>query len=250
MLSTVRNHLSGRHHHQPLRPIGHVLIELKKGSSSLITGMVPDYPSDFKHSVFKDKSGLGILFKVVDGHLEQTEIIRPELDSRTQNARAAFITYNISDSAYEYLKVYIDSFTARGYDKLYNGENEPRMGKGGGCSAFGVSFLELINAMQPEYDEFWTVKVDIPDRLMTQPTSPKKINLLKVLFSFNWAKKNEHSSSLMLYDPYLIYKWIKKKWNKENRRSSGDYKLKKINNAKGLEMECEKCEPQMPMFKI
>lgn len=250
LLSTVRNYLSGKNKEYPRRPIGHLLVELKKGSSSIITGMAPDHPSEFKELIFKEKAGLSILFDVVDGHLERTERVKTELNLRTENSKAAFITYHISDSAYEYLRCYIDSFKARGYDNLYNGENEPRMGKGAGCSAFGVSFLELINALQPEYKENWAVQVDIPERLLGETIENKKVSVWKMLFSFSWAKKKEPSRSLMLYDPYLIYKWIKKKWKKENHNSNGIYKAKKINKAKGLEIECKDCEPQVPMFKV
>ncbi len=249
LISTARDYISKKHK-EPLRPLGHIMVELKKDSSYLLTGMAPIHRADLKKPVLKEKQGLGILFRVIEGHLEETEKIRSELAYRTQKGKVAFITYNISDSAYEYLKLYIQSFKARGYDRMYNGKNEPRMGEGSGCSAFAVSFLELINALLPEYNQDWKIKVDVPDKLIGGESTGIKISLLRLFFSFRWAKKNESSRPLVLYDPYLIYNWINTIWNKEQNNSDGIYKLKKIDNAKGLEIQCYNCMPQLPMFKV
>ena len=214
----------------------------------MLTAMSPIHPAALKKNVLKDKVGLSILFKVIDGHLEETEKIRSELEYRTQTGKVAFITFNITDAAYEYLKLYIQSFRARGYDKMYNGKNLPRMGEGSGCSAFAMSFLELINALSPEYNKNWKIKVKVPDKLIGSEPAGAKISLRRLLFSFRWAKNNESFTPLELYDPSLIYNWINAKWEQEQYNSNRTYTLKKINNAKGLEIQCDNCIPQLPMF--
>lgn len=249
LMSTVKDYISKKHN-EPLRPLGHIMIELKKDSSYTLTGMSPKHKDDLKKPVLKDREGLAILFHVIEGQLEETEKIKSELAYRMQTGKAAFITFNINDSAYEYLKLYLESFKARGYDKMYNGTNEPRLGKGSGCSAFAVSFLELINALLPEYNQNWTIKVHVPDKLIGGESTGIKISLLRLFFSFRWAKNKEPYTPLVLYDPYLIYQWINTIWNKEQNDSAGIYKLKKIENAKGLEIQCYKCMPQLPMFKV
>ena len=246
LTSTARNHISLKYN-GIIRPLGHIMIELKRDSSYLLTGMVAKHRTDPKKDFFKNKAGLGILFKVIEGRLEETEKVRSELLSRTQSGKVAFITYNITDSAYEYLKLYLESFKARGYDKMYNGNNNPRMGEGSGCSAFAISFLELINALMPEDHKNWTVKVDVPDKLIGGHTG-RKISLLRLFLSFRWARKNEPSTPLVLYDPYLMYKWINTVWQQQD--SLNRYTLKQIDKAKGLEIECKKCVPQFPMFNV
>lgn len=247
LTSTFRNYLSKKTH-GALRPLGHMVVELKKGSSYMLTGMTAKYNSELRKNIFKHKDGLGILFNVIEGQLEETSAIKTELDSRAKSGKVAFITYKISDSAYEYLKLYLQAFKERGYDKMYNGLNEPRQGLGSGCSAFAVSFLELINALVPEYNKDWTVSVNVPDKLIGGVPGSEKISLLKVFFSFGWAKKSEPSTPLVLYDPYLMYHWIQLKW-KEQNAGTGMYSLKKMDNAKGLEVQCKDCQPQTPMFK-
>jgi hypothetical protein len=158
------------------------------------------------------------------------------------------MTYNITDQAYEYLRLYVREYKERGYDRLYNGKNLPRMGEGSGCSAFAMSFLELINALSPELYNNWTVKVNVPDKLIGGKFTGSKINLARLFFSFRWAKKNEASTPLVLYDPYLMYNWIKAKWNTETANPCGVYAVKNSGNAKGLELQCAGCFPQFPMF--
>lgn len=249
LTSTVRNYIIKKNSY-PVRPLGHIMIELKKDSSYILTGMSPKHPAELKKNVLKNKEGLGILFKVIDGHLEETEKIRSELEYRTLTGKAAFITYNISDAAYEYLKLYIRSFKARGYDKMYNGNNLPRMGEGSGCSAFAISFLELINALFPEYANNWKIKVKVPDKLICSQPAGEKISLRRLLFSFRWAKNNEPFTTLELYDPTLMYKWINAAWEQGQYNLNSTHTLKKINNARGLEIQCDKCIPQFPMFTI
>lgn len=247
LTSTARSYLSMNNGY-PLRPLGHIMVELKKDSSYILTGMAAKSGTGLRKNVMKNKEGLGVLFKVIEGHMEQTEKNISELDYKTKKGKVAFITYNISDSAYQYLRSYILSYAARGYDKIYNGKNEPRMGEGSGCSAFALSFLELINALLPEYNRNWKVKVDVPDKLIGGEATGKKVSLWRVLFSFRWAKKNQPYTPLALYDPYLMYRWINAKWKTEQHNVNGMYTPKKINKAKGLEIQCDKCLPQLPMF--
>jgi hypothetical protein len=247
LCSTLRNYISKKDD-QPLRPLGHIMIELKKDSSYILTGMAPKKKSDLKKNVLKEKEGLGILFDVIDGHLEETELVRTELGGRLKKGKVAFITYNISDMSYGYLRSYLKEYKERGYDRLYNGKNLPRMGEGSGCSAFAMSFLELINALSPELSNDWTIKVNVPEKLIGGRYTDSRISLLRLFFSFRWAGKNEASMPLVLYDPYLMYNWIKAKCNIENANPGGTYAVKKSGNAKGLEVQCASCFPQLPMF--
>jgi hypothetical protein len=231
------------------RPLGHIVVELIKDNDTILTGMTATKNRTLFKPVFKEKYGLGVLYKLIEGRLEKRKNLSAEIDTRSKNEKIAFITFNINDTAYNCLKNYLDSFQLLGYDKLYNGMNEPRHGTGSGCSAFGVSFLELINILDNEFNREWKRQVAIPYKLIGGDQTGLRVRLRKVLFSFSWAKNKTPYSPLNLYDPSLIYSWIEKKFNDELKNSSGRYKLSKINNAKGLIIESRKeSKPQLPMF--
>lgn len=247
LVSTIRNYYSKTPYY-PRRILGHMVIELKKDSSFYLTGMVSDELANLKNSILKEKIGLGVLFKLVKGHLEESREVQSELKLKTTSAEAAFISFNISDSAYHYLLSYIDSFKVKGYDKLYNGLNVPRAGKGCGCTAFGISFLELINALDPEYRKNWAIQVKVQEKLIGESRSKKKVSLRRLFFTFKWAKGKQPYRNLMLYEPYLIFNWINTVWEKELDNPNPKYKVITSGKAKGLLMDCTACSPVTPMF--
>lgn len=247
LVSTIRNYYSKTPYY-PRRMLGHMVIELKKDSSFYFTGMVSDELMNLKNSILKEKIGLGVLFKLVKGHLEESREVQSELKLKTTSAQAAFISFNISDSAYHYLLSYIDSFKVKGYDKLYNGLNVPRAGKGCGCTAFGISFLELINALDPEYRNNWAIQVKVPEKLIGESGSKKKVSLRRLFFTFKWAKGKQTYRNLILYEPYLIFNWINTVWEKEPDNPNPKYKAITSGKARGLLMDCTACSPVTPMF--
>ena len=248
LVSTVKNYYLSSKKHKPFRLVGHLVIELRKDSSSIFTAITADDFTSFRKDILNDKTGLSVLFKPEPGHLEKAESIRAEIKYRAEESRAAFISFKISESAYQYLKLYIDSFKIKGYDKLYNGLNDPRAGEGSGCTAFGISFLELINALRPEYRDEWAINVNVPEKLIGDTAVKKKVRLWRIFFSFNWAKKNKPARPLNLYEPYLIYTWINRVWDNEQATGAGKYRLKREGRAKGIEIDCLSCTPQFPMF--
>lgn len=247
LVSTIRNYYFGSKH-KPVRLIGHMVIALKKDTSILLTAMAVDEMTNFRRSILIDKIGLAVLFKMEPGHLEKTVDVQSELNYRTQRSRAAFISFKISDSAYDHLRLYIDSFKVKGYDKLYNGLNRPRAGAGSGCTAFGISFLELINALSPEYKDQWAVKVKVPENLIGDSSVKKRASIWRIFFAFSWAHKNKPSRLLTLYEPFLIYRWINTVWDDGQLHVNSKYILKKEGRAKGVELDCRSCIPSTPMF--
>jgi hypothetical protein len=225
-----------------------MVIELKKDSSIFLTGMTPDKAGDLKKAIINDKRGLGVLFKMVDGHLEEADRVQTELKLRTESSNAAVISFKINDSAYHYLVSYIDSFKLKGYDRLYNGLNRPREGGGSGCTAFGISFLELINALLPEYTSRWAVHINIPEKLIGSSADKRRVSIGSIFFAFRWARNKRPYRKLTLYEPYLIYEWINTAWNDEQQNAGGKYQLRQFGLAKGIEIDCRACMPQQPMF--
>jgi hypothetical protein len=247
LVSTVRNYYS-KPANVPRRILGHMVIELKKDSAVLLTGMVSDEISGMKDLLLKEKIGLGVLFKLVKGHLEETSHVQAELKMRTESSKAAFVSFKISDSAYHYLLAFIDSFKRRGYDSLYNGLNMPRAGKGSGCTAFGISLLELINALLPEYSEKWAVHLNIPEKLIGSAEKQKKVSIMRILFSFRWATNTGSCRKLLLYEPYLIYNWVNHLWKTAYDQPDTGYQFVQTGHARGVVIDCSQYLPVLPMF--
>lgn len=247
LVSTLNNYYFGTRRKDG-RLIGHMIIELKKDSSVLYTAMSLEGMTNFRESLLHRKLGLGVLFKMEDGIMESQSELQAELAYRTQHSKAAFISFAISDSAYQYLRLYIDSFRIKGYDKLYNGANQPRSGGGSGCTAFGISFLELINALQPEFADQWAVKVAVPEKLIGDTATGKKVSVWRIFFTNKWAGKNKPARWYVVYEPNYIYRWINRVWNAESKKPGGKYQLLRNGNAKGLLVNCDSCMPVKPMF--
>ena len=247
LVSTIRNYYA-KAKYQPRRMLGHMVIELKKDTVVFLTGMVSDEIADLKNSILNEKIGLGVLFKLVKGHLEETSQVQSELRTRTKLAEAAFISFKISDSTYRYLLSFIDSFKLRGYDSLYNGFNMPRAGKGSGCTAFGISFLELINALLPEYSDKWAVHINVPEKLIGDKLNQRKVSIRRILFSFRWAGKAQAYRKLILYEPYLIYSWVNNIWKTEQNKPGRKYEFIQAGGARGVLVDCRDCLPISPMF--
>ncbi len=249
IITLARNFISKKHKGYALRPLGHVVVELQNNRDTILTGMVSNERRDLFSSVFIEKYGMGVLFKLIQGRLERTENLMPEIKSRIQTGEIAFITYQLNDSSYMHLKQYIDSFQMLGYDKLYNGMNDPRHGTGSGCSAFGMSFLELINALEPTYKNEWTSEIAIQNKLIGGEMSHSTVSILKVFFTFRWAKEKTPHTHLKLYDPSLIYRWILKTYEEEKQLNKGKFNLVSKQKSKGLEIDCiHTCKPQYPIF--
>lgn len=247
LISTVRNYYS-KSKKVPRRILGHMVIELRKDTAVFLTGMVSDEISGMKNLLFKEKIGLGVLFRLVKGHMEKTKLVESELQMRTELGKAVFITFKLNDSAYNYLLSFVDSFKLKGYDTLYNGFNLPRSGKGGGCTAFGISFLELINALPAEYCDSWAVHVNIPEKLIGDTANQRKVTIWRLLRSFRWAKKNEPSRKFVLFEPSLIYRWINRVWSNGQNKTDTKYECIQIGHAKGLVVDCSQNTTVSPMF--
>lgn len=144
------------------------------------------------------------------------------------------------------MKNYLDEYKANGYDRIYNGLNLPRHGKGSGCSAFGVSFLELINAFDFIDNKSWLIDQPIPNKLIGSAEEGRKVRLLKVIFSFKWAKEEESHRHIVLYDPWKMKEWVLESFNYTTNEM---FTSKEIGTVKGLVFPCLlECKPHLPVF--
>lgn len=212
--------------------IGHAFMELRKdGKRVELTGSTtsPDAPSDAEF-ITKHGYGLGVLFAPMKGALDLSEKLDGELIDRYKTGKVMFIRFIINERAYSRMKQYIDEYRARGYDKIYNGNNEPRKGTGAGCSAFAMSFLDVCGYIDPMFEKEWIRRVNLPKSLVGGPLTGNRVSLAKTIFKAHWARPGEESIALELWDPQLMYEWIKRTHQKafELYKQLGNYKNMKI----------------------
>lgn len=217
------------------RAMGHFCIELSSDDDTILTGMTSNNWRGFFEAFFLNKRGMALVFDVFPGHLETEADLRPEIDYRAEKGSMAFVRYKLTDESYDYLKTYIDSFKHYGYDQHYNGLNKPLEGKGAGCAAFAMSFMELVNILSPDHVHQWAVQVAVPDRLIGNEQLHRQVSPFSVYFSYNWAKDNEPYTDLLMFEPQLVYNWVEIEYM--NVQSTGKPVLYK--NAKGIEFDMQ-----------
>ncbi len=228
--------------------MGHVFIELSGPGKSIFTGSTKDKLLRSGRGELLEGSGLGILFMGIDGRLEFDEELTRYLDIHYRRGSIAFIEASLSAENYERLLFYLDEYQSRGYDAIYNGFNKPREGLGAGCTAFGLSFLEVAGILPQNWVETWTYTVKVPQRLIGRPVTEKHVPVEKVFFSRRWANDGEESMDFVITDPYLIFEWIHEKWQASDRNGSHvltvdglpegiAYTIVKRGNALGLSVD-------------
>ncbi|EKD83716.1 MAG: hypothetical protein ACD_39C00498G0004 [uncultured bacterium] len=212
--------------------IGHCFMELRKdGKRVELTGSTTaaDAPSDADF-ITKHGYGLGVLFAPMKGALDNSDKLDGELIDRYKTGKVMFIRFAINEQAYLRMKQYIDEYRARGYDKIYNGSNEPRKGTGAGCSAFAMSFLDICGYIDPVFSKEWIRRVNLPKSLVGGPVTGNHVSLAKTIFKAHWAKPGEEAVKLALWDPELMFNWLKNTHKQAFQlyKEKGNYKDMKI----------------------
>lgn len=237
--------------------IGHCFMELKgPNGEHELTGSTTaaDAPSDADF-VTKHGYGLGVLFAPMKGALDSSAKLQQELLDRYKTGKVTFLRFIINKDAYARMKKYLDEYRQKGYDKIYNGTNEPRKGKGAGCSAFAVSFLDVCGYIDPYFEKEWIRRVKLPTSLVGGPITGKHVSLAKVIFKAHWAKENEEFIPLEMWDPQLMYEWVHKvyrlagKMQKENgsfdklKILGKNFRFVKIDKALGMFIDVRDLQP-------
>ncbi|MBK7427799.1 MAG: hypothetical protein IPI60_12600 [Saprospiraceae bacterium] len=229
------------------RAIGHVFVELTDGNYRFFGGMTTQGGNHQMNKVMKEGYNLGILFAEFPGALDCPKKLQIELDKRCEDGEIAFMTFKLHKDNFERLKEYVEQYKQREYHLIYNGKNQPRRGQGAGCSAFGISCLEVAGLLQADWKEEWTMAVRVPAHLVGGPSTGQKVPVLSMLFANRWANEDEPHLVLELYEPYLIHEWIVNQTKQTNKPSN----MKTSMNEKALGLSFDYTQvlpPSDPIF--
>lgn len=250
--TTVRNHITFQN-----RNIGHVSIEIKcheqkeAPAINFFTGMSGDVSSS-KKLLIKDGIGLGMLFYNYPGRLENSEELKKEIIEKSKKGRVNFLTFKLNPNNCRRLATYVEEYRKRGFYKYYGLPNRPLHGEGSGCTAFGMSFLEVAGLMEEEFKKSWSHFLRVPEHYIGTPIGKEPVNLLSLAFPLKntrWAEPNEPHREIFFWDPDKMFEWVNLKY-KENKNSK-EMEFVELNEAKGIILDrTHIVAPTSNIFKI
>jgi hypothetical protein len=197
------------------RAIGHVAVRLDcaaipgKAAAHVQTGQ-SNVGDAFRTMVLKEKVGLGVLFRTVEGVLETEAELDETFASRYESGRMSFIRTAISGETCHALLDYVKEYDKRDVEKNY-GFVRPSYQEGAGCSAFGMSFMKLAGLMEPRMQEEWRFDVKVPMSLIGGSTNPgNSVSVPRLLLLGRpWAREGEAHLRLTGWDPSRMFKSIR-----------------------------------------
>lgn len=230
--SAVKNKLTFKR-----RFMGHVYIAVKGMTTQgemieFVTGMVAKKLDAVPRLLFQG-FGMGILFHSFDGHLESKQEVWPEISKYAEQGNLSYLQIKLNTKAIDQLNNYYQAFKENNLFNYYGFVNRPLCGEGGGCSAFGASFLTALGIMEEEWKKSWTNKIRIPLHITGKPVTNNWVGLPRVLaFGHAWAQANEPHQELHFWDPDKMHHWVQRKTLEHTEKS--DYQLAKFHRAHGI----------------
>lgn len=237
-LRALGNMIAFEHRDYP-HPIGHVFVHLRSSSTGrdLMTGMTSRSPTEDRDLILKDDYGLGVLGADMMGRLEETEELQEEIQVRARSGLIARMRFLISPEASARLIQFLDQYAAQGDDDHYGGANRPRYAEGGGCSAFGIAFMQLAGLMQPDF-ESWRVDFRVPKRLYGGPLNGVRAPMSRVIWEGRrWANEDEPHVASMFWDPTRMYQWIRRTYRDEQDEPTGRWTTELEEEMRGLTVD-------------
>lgn len=211
------------------RFIGHVFVDLKCSDKRELAGMSSEN-FDYINQLFFQNRGLGILYHSFEGKLETTEELEPELTGLLKEGKVNFNRFLLNDAQCSRLMTYFSEYKQHKVGRYYGLANRPLYGEGAGCSAFGVSFLEVAEIMDEEMRDNWGNIINIPLEYAGPPLRNEGISIFKVLAGADsWALEKHPHRKLFFWDPDRMYRWTSDK-------------LKGVVPARMKKMELEKAQ--------
>ncbi len=236
-LSTAVNSLIPVRNRFYRHPISHAYVELKCKADSeepihLFGGMTTANDDEANKLLFKDKIGLGILYYVQQGRLQEKKEILNSIKFFKGKRRFNRLTVKVNEEACLRMVEFHKGWIEREYYKMYSGFNAvPRSGDGSGCAEYAMSFLEVAGVLDQEFRNAWSFKITPPQHLVGLPMTNNEVDFIGVLTDFRsrWLKE-DNDFTLEVWEPGYMHRWVKKQHRKVRRgRYKGNLPLKVLN---------------------
>jgi hypothetical protein len=217
-------------------PMGHIIVALESPERCEVMGMVAEKVSELGNKVALDGYGMGVMYTASQGILREGAKNIEDLHLHYPDGDVAYIRFKLNDATFNRLWQYYTEYKQYGFDKIYNGLNKPREGKGAGCSAYGVSFIEVADLLPKEVLDQWQMKVNVPEKLIGGPHREDKwVGLLRVLLKGKWADTTKEAyRELAYYEPSVMYQWIVSSWEQMQIAHIGTVAKENKGKARGI----------------
>lgn len=228
------------------RFIGHVFVELTCGGQHELTGMVGKN-FDYLNQLLIEQKGLGILYHSFEGRLEDKADIQKELAEYFKSGHVNFLTLRISESQCARALKYLSEYREKNVGRYYGLANRPRFGEGSGCSAFGASFIDVLNLIDEDMRLSWSQTMNIPLAFSGRPLREENVNILSLMMNASsWAKEDEPHQKLTYWDPDKMHAWVKRKYETK----APNFSLAKKENSIGVVIDRSQVPvPEEPIWR-
>jgi hypothetical protein len=222
--------------------IGHTMIQLRcektRESSEVneVTGMTDIDHSLDKELLFEKGIGMGVFFYDYPGTLNSEKFVWREVSQASEmHERLATLKALLNPSSCHRLAQYLSEYKKFGVYRHFGLSLSPRKKEGAGCTSFAASFFDVAGLLNSEIKKAWTLDVYVQENLIGRPLIDQFIESTQLLYGSkakSWAKENEKSWPLLVYDTQFLYRWIKKIWEKGSKKFPQNYFIDQKNYQK------------------
>ncbi|MBL7715429.1 MAG: hypothetical protein JNL01_08150 [Bdellovibrionales bacterium] len=243
-------------------PMGHVAVEVSCDATATepafrqATGMTDAKKSEARTFLLLKGGGLGALFHSFQGRMQSTdEVDTDNAVEKSKGGNMRYIAYDISASTCRRLATYLTEYRENKVYTRYGLPNSPRHAEGAGCSAFGVSLVELAGLLTSDLKAAWSMNIAAPAKLVGGPMTGKRVSLLSLLIrskkNRRWAESGEAQFGVFFYEPDLIFKWIGARIDEEVANPSGRFEIERQGKVIGMRIDARNVStPKEPIWWV
>lgn len=195
--------------------ISHVNIRLQCGKAPPLYRGMAATKSTFSYLwdyVVKGESLDSLLIPVKGRFYTEQEILQ-WLPVLQETGHVHSLRFSLNQAQCARAKNYLERYEELGLQNIYGGlRSDPLRGEGAGCSAFAVSFLQVLGVDVDAIFPSWRRELRVPKALMSTQSRWAEIGIWGYLWrqeNGRWAhSKTEPHVHLRFWDPEKIYQWI------------------------------------------
>jgi len=237
--------------------MGHVALEvscsdLENKQQHFFTGMTYKNMEPISKLLF-DQAGLGVMFEKWPGEeedLSSYQGIIEQLKKPGQKQGITFASFKISKDSCSRLVNYHREFKEHNIGRYYTLYGRPLYGEGAGCSAYGISFLEVAGLLNQEMVKAWSYTINLPKSLIGAPFFPEnKVPIWKFFTEkgSQWGNSSPDNIPLFFWEPDKMHSWVMA----ELKNPASIYKKIKIYKTEGIWIDQSNAPIQSgPIWKI
>lgn len=251
LYKTVKSCYAKTMHYKTNYLTGHTIVEVNspKLEKPLLVAQMSSSMKEKRQMIFKEKAGYAIIGAILQGKMETEEEIIHALRVYAKRKKLAFVKYSISDEAFERVIDFISHYSGNQNPDYtpyinYGGAFWPRFKEeGSGCSAFGMTILELVNLLPEEHTKAWQLNNKIPIELIGgKYNNGHKVTIADIKNATTWyegdGQINVDYVLYSVYNPSIIYNWILEVRNKKSHK----YQAVEWNGIPGVHIHAEEIE--------